>query len=156
MELENMLAKHILDLEKNLFGLITCNVRQFAFDIAEKQHISQKFNKNRKIAGKAWFYALKNGHPELTVKQPKSTYLNKVKEKIIDENDLTPVRIFNVDESGFCTVQKNPQKIVNNLEGKKQVGAITSGERGANSTTVCCANAAGHFVLPILIFKRMR
>lgn len=37
-------------------------------------------------------------------------------------------RIFNVDETGFTTVQSKSSKILA-LKGKKQVGAITSAER---------------------------
>lgn len=68
---------------------------------------------------------------------------------------MTPMQIFNVGESGFSTVQKKPQKIVG-LEGKKQIGTITSGERGVNTTAVCCASVAGQFVPPMLIFIRIR
>jgi len=37
---------------------------------------------------------------------------------------------------------------------KKQVGRVTSGERGENLTVICAVNAAGTYVPPMLIFKR--
>ncbi|XP_076545758.1 uncharacterized protein LOC143305563 [Osmia lignaria lignaria] len=63
--------------------------------------------------------------------------------------------IFNVDESGFSTVQKSLQKVVAR-KGKRQVGTITSGERGVLTTMVCAGSAAGFYVLPMIIFKRKK
>lgn len=57
-----------------------------------------------------------------------------------------------MDESGLSTVQR-PQKILATT-GRKQVGAITSAERGFNVTVVCCMNAAGSYVPPFMIFPR--
>lgn len=168
-DIENKLTQHILDLEKYMFGLTINNIRSLAFQIAERHNILNNFNKEKRMAGKGWFYNFMKRHPELSVRQPENTSLNRIKgfnrknvygffdllEKIIDENSLAPTNIFNVDESGFSTVQKKVQKIVG-LKGKKQVGAATSGERGVNTTAVCCASVSGQFVPPMLIFKRKR
>lgn len=59
--------------------------------------------------------------------------------------------IYNVDETGVTTVQ-NPKQVVTE-KGKKQVGAITSAERGELVTVVCAVNAAGNAVPPMLIFQ---
>jgi hypothetical protein len=75
-------------------------------------------------------------------------------EKIVIIN-LTATNIFNVDESGFSTVQKRNQKILAR-KGKSQVGVIASGERGVNTTMVVCTSAAGQYVAPMIIFKRKR
>lgn len=168
-DIENKLTQHILDLEKYMFGLTINNIRSLAFQIAETHNILNNFNKEKRMAGKGWFYNFMKRHPELSVRQPENTSLNRIKgfnrknvygffyllEKIIDENSLAPTNIFNVEESGFSTVQKKAQRIVG-LKGKKQVGAATSGERGVNTTAVCCASVSGQFVPPMLIFKRKR
>ena len=57
--------------------------------------------------------------------------------------------LYNKDETVISTVQK-PMKVLV-LKGKHQVGGITSGDIGVNTSGVCCIN-----VLPILIFKRKR
>ncbi|KAJ8964063.1 hypothetical protein NQ314_005146 [Rhamnusium bicolor] len=38
----------------------------------------------------------------------------------------------------------------------KDVGAASSGERGVNTTVVCCVSAAGSYIPPMFIFKRKR
>ena len=63
--------------------------------------------------------------------------------------------IYNVDETAISTVQKRCQKILGQ-KGKHQIGAISSGERGTNTTVVCCVNGAGYYVTPLILFKRKR
>lgn len=58
-------------------------------------------------------------------------------ENISERYKLESTRIFNVDESGFSTVQKKTQKIVAR-KGKKEVGVISSGEKGVNTTMCQC------------------
>ena len=76
-------------------------------------------------------------------------------EKIFDEHKLTAMRIYNMDESGISVVQKSCQKVIG-LKGKHQIGSISCAERGINTTVVCCNNAAGQYVPPLVIFKRKR
>lgn len=66
--------------------------------------------------------------------------------------NLSPDRVFNVDETGVTTVPKHQSKIIA-PKGKKQVGVLTSAERGQLVTTEICVSAAGTllplmFVLP--------
>jgi len=55
--------------------------------------------------------------------------------------------IWNVDETGCTTVQKPPKVIAET--GIKQVGALTSSERG-QLVTVCCAVSAVGQAIPLL------
>lgn len=41
-------------------------------------------------------------------------------------------------------------------KGSKDVISMTSVERGENVTVIACMNAAGHFIPPFVIFKRVR
>jgi hypothetical protein len=167
--IEEDLVQHILYLEKHMFGLTITEIRKLAFEIVEKNKIKCNFNKDKKIAGKKWFYNFLRRHPDLSLRQPEATSLARVRgfnqksvgeffdlyEQIVEENNLSETRIFNADESGFSTVQKKTQKIVGQ-KGKRQIGGITSGERGVNTTIVCCASPSGFFLPPMVIFKRMR
>ncbi|KAJ2937617.1 hypothetical protein O0L34_g17873 [Tuta absoluta] len=169
-DLEDLLVKHIVTLEHHMFGLTISDIRKLAYQIAEKNYIPHRFNHAKQMAGKAWFYAFMQRHKDkISLRQPEATSLNRVKgfnrenianffdiyEEIVDKNKLTANKIFNVDESGFQTVQKKPQKVVGE-KGKRQVGALTSGERGVNTTMVACASVTGQFIPPMIIFKRMR
>lgn len=168
-ELEDRLATHILNLEKMFFGVTIKDVRKAAFVLADTNNIKHNFNKDKGLAGKKWFYSFMRRHPTLSLRQPESTSIARCKgfnrenvnnffdilEKTVDENQLTALRIFNMDESGFSTVAKKCQKILA-LKGKRQVGTIATGERGVNTTFVVCASAAGQYVAPMLIFKRKR
>ena len=63
-------------------------------------------------------------------------------------------RIYNVDETGVTTVQ-TPNQVVT-AKGKKQVGSVTSAERGELVTLVFAVNAVGAVVPPMFIFPRVR
>lgn len=168
-EMEKVLSEHILLFEERFFGYSVKDIRKLAFDIAEKYGVPHSFNKEKKIAGKKWFYAFMKRNPQLSLRQPEGTSMARAKgfnrenvhkffdllEKIVDENAISANSVFNVDESGFTTVQKRLQKVIAR-KGKHQVGAITSGERGVNTTVVCAVNAAGFFIPPMIIFKRKR
>ncbi|KAJ8949250.1 hypothetical protein NQ318_022763 [Aromia moschata] len=72
----------------------------------------------------------------------------------MDRYKFEPKDIYNVDETGVTTVQK-PVKVVAE-RGTKQVGALTSGERGTLETVALAINAIGNSVPPIFIFPRLR
>ena len=63
----------------------------------------------------------------------------------MDRYKFTPNDIWNVDETGVSTVQK-PNKVVA-LKGVKQVGSITSSERGQMITICSAGNATGNLFL---------
>lgn len=57
-----------------------------------------------------------------------------------------------MDESSITTVQKTSKVLAR--KGKKQVGTLTSAERGIHVTAVCCCNSVGQFIPPALIYPR--
>lgn len=64
-----------------------------------------------------------------------------------------PYLIFNVDETG-CSTVTNPPKVIA-ARGLKQIGQVTSAERGALVTTLFFINAAGGFLPPVFVFPRV-
>ncbi|XP_018357345.1 PREDICTED: uncharacterized protein LOC108757430 [Trachymyrmex cornetzi] len=68
-------------------------------------------------------------------------------------NNITPSAIYNLDETALTTVH-NPPKIVAE-KGQKQVGQVTSGERGVLVTACCFICANGNSVPPFLVFPRV-
>ena len=73
--------------------------------------------------------------------------------KVFNENNIPPERIYNVDETGLTTVQK-PSKVIA-AKGAKQVGQMTSAERGVLVTMVGCINAIGNSLPPFMVFPRV-
>ena len=71
-----------------------------------------------------------------------------------DVTDKSKLRVFNMDESGLTSVQK--QGTVLSVKGEKQVSGLTSGERGSTTAIVCCVSSAGQYVPPMMIFRRIR
>ncbi|XP_029674809.1 uncharacterized protein LOC115242559 [Formica exsecta] len=75
-------------------------------------------------------------------------------QNVIDKYKFETKDIYNADETGITTVQK-PNKIVTR-RGIRQVGALTSAERGSLVTIMCAVNAIGNFIPPTFIFPRLR
>lgn len=168
-EVEDELVMHILKCESMFLGLTRENVMQMAYQIAQKKGLSTLFNSEKQSAGKKWFKLFMKRHPEISLRQPESTSVARARgfnaenvsnffdvlEQEIDKHQLDGTRIYNVDETGISSIQKKSKKVLG-LKGKHQVGSIASGERGQNTTIVCCMSAAGHYVPPLLLFKRVR
>ncbi|XP_065649038.1 uncharacterized protein LOC136078106 [Hydra vulgaris] len=168
-EIETELADHCLLLESMYFGLRIDDLRRLAFDIAEANNITHNFNKQTRMAGKKWYYAFMQRHPQLSLRGPESTSIARAQgfnkervqsffnllSKLYMEEKLTPDRLYNMDETSLSTVQDGQIKIIS-ARGKKRVGIMTSSERGNSVTAVVCVSAAGFYVPPMLIYKRKR
>lgn len=168
MEMENELVEHIKMRENMLFGLTVTDLRKLAYEFAEANNLPHRFCKVEKIAGFEWLRGFRTRHPELSLRKPESTSAARAQgfnkpqvsrffrrlEQLMEKYNFEPNNIYNVDESALSTVQK-PSKIFA-TKGKKQVGCITSAERGTHTTVVCCMSAAGSFIPPALIFARKK
>ena len=69
------------------------------------------------------------------------------------KNKFSPKKIFNVDETGISSVHTPPKVIAS--KKLKQIGGITSTERGFNTTLIACINAVGNSVPPVFVFPRV-
>lgn len=75
-------------------------------------------------------------------------------ELVLDRDKFEAKDIYNVDETGITTVQK-PNRIIAR-RGTRQVGAMTSSERGTLVTVTVAANAIGNVFPPMFTFPRVR
>lgn len=165
-EFENALVQHAIKLQHMLFGLSTTDIRQLAFELAERQKIKHPFQNDK--AGKTWLRGFLKRHPDLAIRSPEPTSLaravgfNKpsvdnffhLYKSELEKELYTADRIYNMDETGL-TVVHQPGKVLAQ-RGQKQVGKLTSGEKGQTVTVICAVSAAGSYVPPMLIFKRKR
>ena len=76
-------------------------------------------------------------------------------EGLQDKHHFTSDRIYNVDETGVSTVPNRPSRIIA-ARGKKQVGVLSSAERGQLVTGEICMSASKEHVQPMFIFPRKR
>lgn len=165
---EELLVKHILDLEATFYGLTPMDIRKLAFQLAERMNINHPFNKEKKIAGLDWLYHFRSRHPILSLRTPEPTSVaraagfNRVQvtkffnllSSAMEKYNFEPDQIYNADETGMNTVPK-PRKIIAQ-KGRKQVGRIVSTERGFNVTVTCAMSASGSFVPAFVLFPRKR
>jgi transposase-like protein len=169
---EDELVDVIIDMERRLFGLTKMDVRKLAYRYCEANGILHNFNRESEAAGEDWMLSFMKNHPQLSLRKPEATSLARAsgfnKEKVrlffdtyesvlFNKNGsiaIPPSRIFNADESGY-SVCHTPGKIIA-PKGKRSVGAVTSQEKGKTITVLCCMNAAGMFVPPMIIYPRVR
>lgn len=166
---EYELVNYLLTMESRLFGLTMKELRSLAFQLAERNNVGHRFNSDMNMAGQDWVKNFLARHPNLTIREPETTSgaramgFNKVSvdkffdllEKCIDKYHLTGEKIFNCDETGVTVNPKSQSKIIA-LKGKRQVGCLTSADRGETVTGLVCMSAAGAFMPVMLIFPRKR
>ena len=138
--------------------------------VAEANGIMHNFNRRTGEAGKNWchdFMARHSDEISLRTPEPTSAALARafnqgvvnaffdLLETVQDTKKFTPDRVYNVDETGITTVPNRPSKIIASRE-KKQVGSLSSAERGQLVTVETYVSAAGSFIPPLFIFRRKR
>ena len=118
------------------------------------------------LASKDWVTGFLKRHRSVSIRTPdatsvaRATTFNKYNVKtfysklqdVYERNNLTPDRIFNLDETGLTTSQ-NPQKVIAE-SGTKQVAQLVSHERGQTVTMCGFVNAIGNALPPCLIFLK--
>lgn len=168
-EQEIELVDYLKSMESRLFGLTMMDFRRLAFQLAIRNQCQHKFNAASEMAGKDWMQCFLKRHPTLTLRKPESTSgaramgFNKVAVaqffhlllETVDKYKLAGERIYNCDETGLTVNPKGHTKILA-LKGKRQVGTLTSAERGETITAEICFSAAGAYMPPMLIFPRKR
>ncbi|KAL1446005.1 hypothetical protein WDU94_012268 [Cyamophila willieti] len=168
-EQESEIVEHVLTMEQRLFGLTLSDLRRLAFQLAVSNNIPHRFNVEKEKAGKGWLYGFLKRHPEISLRTPEKTSLARAKgfnrtavgnffdllEPLVRQYNFRPENIYNVDETGITTVPNKPSKVLA-LRGKKQVGALSSAERGTLVTAEICMNAAGGFMPTMFVFPRVK
>ena len=146
------------------FGLSRTDVMVVAFKIADSSGRKHPFTEG--AAGRAWFDGFRSRHPQLTLRSTQtlsrarascanrevvSDFFGKLGAVCAKLNVLMkPMNIFNMDETGVTIVHKG-EKVVTEV-GRKNVWAVTSGEKGKTHTILTCVSASGFVLPPFLIY----
>lgn len=169
-EQEADLHNHIKSLDSQLMPLNKNEFLRIVYQFADKLKIDHHFNKKKMMAGKDFYYDFMKRHRDLSLRKAESTSLQRAagfnKEQVdrffdklsdlMGKYSFTPSRMFNADETGVSCVHTNQLKVLS-VKGKKQVGKLTSGERGKNVTLLLSINASGdQFIPPLFVFPRVR
>ncbi|ESO12118.1 hypothetical protein HELRODRAFT_158544 [Helobdella robusta] len=133
MDQELQLVDILQNRGKSLFGMTTTDVRK----------VDHPFHVDTQMAGLDWLYDFLRRHPILSIRKPEPMNISRLV-------GFDREQIWNVNETGISTVQK-PVKVVG-TKGARQVGKITSGERGHTVTVFCATYIPPMFTFPI---KRM-
>ena len=167
-DFESQLVDYCMQMQNRLFGMTLKDLRSMAYQIAERNNVEHNFRRQKKMAGRDWAAGFLRRNPQLSLRTPEPTSIGRavgfnpvqvarfydVLQETYEKHHLNPSRIWNVDESGLTTVHR-PGKIIAR-KGQRQVGKITSGEKGRTITAVCAFNPVGVYVPPMLVFPRAR
>lgn len=166
---ESFLENYIQRSSEIMYGLTPIQVRQLAYQCAKKYNIKCPPSwAGKEVAGVDWFTGFLKRHPDLSVRQPEATSLARMTSfnktntdlffnklgNVYSRHSLSPSRIWNMDETGVSTVLK-PNKVVTK-KGVKQVGSVTSAEKGEQVTVAAAISAQGTFIPPMIIFPRKK
>lgn len=151
------------------YGLSLNEVRLLAFQYAEAAGINYPDTWKRDgKAGHQWLRSFRNRYKnDLSLRKPEATSLARSTgfnratvasffsnyKDVLSRYNFAPSNIWNCDETGITTVHVPPKVLA--PKGIKQIGSMTSGERGQNVTMIAAVNAIGNSIPPMLIFPRV-
>lgn len=165
---EQSISDYLITSADIYFGLSPKEVRRLAFDLAKHFHVVRppSWDENE-LASEDWFSGFMKRHPELSIRCAQATSLSRATSfnrtnvesffnhltTVMDRHSFAPQDIFNMDETGITTVHK-PDRIITR-KGMRQVGAVTSGERGTLVAITVAVNAIGNTIPVMFVFPRV-
>lgn len=165
---EALLVDYIKTSARLHYGLTKYQVRVLAYQYCKQNERQIPANWEReKRAGRGWLRYFIQRHRTLSLRKPEATSLARATsfnkntvsnffsnlKECYQRYPFRPDQIYNVDETGNSTVHVPPKLLA--PKGMKQIGTVTSGERGLNITMISAVNAVGNHVPPMLIFPRV-
>ena len=164
---ERKLVDYLKEASAVYFGLSPRDVRKLALECAKEYGIAIPASWTAKqMAGADWFSAFLKRNADISVRCPEATsiaratsfnrtnvqaFFSKLAE-VMDRHHFEGSDVWNMDETGVTTVQK-PSKVVA-ARGARQVGAVTSSERGTLVTVAVAVNAIGNSIPAMFVFPR--
>lgn len=167
-EQEDMLLQYLLTASKHHHGLTPKQARDLAWQFAKtNRRVYPKTWDETECAGQDWLYGFMKRQPRLSCRKPEATSLSRGTsfnrknvndyfdnlQSVMSKHSFVAKDIWNIDETGLTTVHKPPKVLAD--KKARQVGQVTSAERGVLVTMVGCVSASGGTIPPLLIFPRV-
>lgn len=168
MAQEAELKQYVIKCMEHYYGISINELRQLAYQLVKKLNINHPsaWEKDEK-ASRNWYYRYMTRNPELTLRTPEQTSMNRVKAfckanvdkfyanfgKLKVKHGFDSNNIYNMDESGFSTVPTKIGKVIA-LKGIRRVGKIEAAERGTMITMALTVCANGNAIPPFFLFPR--
>ena len=172
LDMDKALAKYVIDLSAQFFGLTPRKLRILAFEFTAQNKLAAPESWNsRDMAGRRWLqYFLTRNNLSMEKPEPTSlsraTAFNPITTKRVFDNldevlnselsniSLHQTIIYNAHETGIRTVH-SPGLVID-VKGKKQIGSFESAEKVELVTLVCAVSTTGCSIPPMYIFSRNR
>ena len=165
---ETDLAEYVRQCSRMYYGLTIKDLQHLAFSFghANQKRMPASWTSNY-MAGSDWAAGFRKRH-DLSIRLPENTSVaravafNKTNVNLfydaldaaLTKADFSAASVWNLDETCVSTVTK-PTRVVS-PRGERQVGQISSSERGVTITMCACVSASGRALAPALIFPRAR
>lgn len=162
------LRDYLLTASSMHYGLTKQDLKKLAYQFAKsnKKKYPASWDVNCQ-AGEQWLVDFRKRNQELSLRTPRPTSIARASgfnkpivqlffdkyESVLSKYKFTPEKIYNMDETGVSSVHTPPKVIASRK--LKQVGGITSTERGFNTTMLACVNAIGNSIPPVFVFPRV-
>ncbi|KAJ8897519.1 hypothetical protein PR048_002866 [Dryococelus australis] len=149
-EQESQLCEYLKRSSQIMFGLTSKEARKLAYECGVSFGVNVPDSwKSNKSAAQPTSSARRTSFNKTNVSQ----FHEKLSD-VLSDDKIPPSRIFNVDETGLSTVM-NPSLIIV-TKGMKQLGCITSAERGEMITETTAIRTIGNALPSIFIFPRKK
>lgn len=170
-EEENDLKNYLTQASAMHHGLPPKEARKLAYEFAvgllKNDKIPPSWERN-KCAGEDWLSGFIKRCKTISLRKPEATSLAramgfnkpvidkfyKTLQELLVKHKFGPENIYNLDETGLTSVQ-TPGKVLAS-KGIKQIGQVTSAERGQLVTLCCTINAIGNAIPPFFVFPRVK
>ena len=166
-EQEVVIKTYIKTSAKMFHGLSIVQFRFMVFELAVANNMKVPDSwRTSQQASDDFYRGFMQRHPDLSIRIPEATSLARTSafnrytvgvyfdllKGLYDKLKVSNKQIFNLDETGVTTVHK-VQKIIG-PKGIKQLGKVTSQEKGERVTMCCAVSASGQVVPPFYVFPR--
>lgn len=164
---ENELCNYLKLSSQMCYGLTTAQTKTLAYNYAQFLGKVPSSWEENKTAGREWLFGFMARHKDLSIRTPEATSQSRLSsfnknnvdlffrklEEVLNRYKFEPENIFNCDETGLSTVT-DPPKVIS-TRGIKQVGQVSSAERGQLVTMLNFINATGNTIPPVYVFPRV-